>query len=127
MYKIILRIIAVMFIFGGVVRLFANQDLFEAFGMDSLWSDHPYFIYIYRVLGAFVILTGMMVYAITFIISENRRLMNTMAIGFIITGLTMAISGYLTKIHIGFYITDFLFCFVVAYFLFRTNYNVKQS
>ena len=127
MYKVILRIIAVMFIFGGGVRLFASQDLFDAFGMDSLWSDHPYFIYIYRVLGAFVILTGMMVYAITFVMSNNRRLMNIMAIGFIMTGLTMAISGYLTKIHIVFYITDFLFCFVVAYFLFRANYKVKQS
>ena len=116
-----------MFIYGGVVRLFANQDLFDAFGMDSLWADHPYFIYIYRVLGAFGILTGMMVYAITFITIENRKLMNTMAIGFIMEGLTMVISGYLSKLHIGFYITDFLFCFVVAYFLFRTNYNLKQS
>jgi len=66
MNKTILRIIAIMFIFGGVVRLFANQYLFEAFGMDSLWPGHPYFIYIYSVLGAFVILTGLIVCAITF-------------------------------------------------------------
>jgi len=41
--------------------------------------------------------------------------------------MQVAISGYLTKIHIVFYITDFLFCFAVAYFLFRANYKVKQS
>ena len=126
-YKLILRTIAIMFIFGGVVRLFANQYLFEAFGMNSLWSDHPYFIYIYRVLGAFVILSGLMVYAITFIKREDRRLINAMAYGFLLTGLTMAISGYFSGIHIGFYITDFLFCFIVAFFLFRSNYKLKKS
>ena len=123
--KIVLQIISVLFIIGGVVRLFANKYLFALFLMEELWTDHLYFIYIYRVLGAFVIFTGFML----FTISKNLKLYSTifpaLSIGFIIIGLVMIISGSLLNLPLMFFMMDFLFCFIVAWYFYnlraRTN------
>ena len=54
----ILLIISFLLILGGFVRLLANERLFGIFGMQNLWSGEPFFIYIYRLLGVFVIWAG---------------------------------------------------------------------
>lgn len=114
-----------MFIVGGVVRLFANRTLFAIFQMEELWTNHLYFIYIYRVLGAFVIFTGI----ILFTISKNLDLYSTLfpalSIGFVSIGLVMILSGSLLNLPIIFYVMDFLFCFLIAWFFYdlRTRRN----
>ncbi len=100
--KKILQTISVLFIIGGVVRLFANRKIFALFQMEELWTDHLYFIYIYRVLGAFVIFTGL----ILFTISKNLKLYSTifpaLSVGFIIIGLVMIVSGSLLNLPLMF-------------------------
>ena len=69
--KVILQIISLMLVFGGLVRLFANEAAFEIFGMKNLWIDQKYFIYIYKILGSFVILTGLLIFSISKNIANN--------------------------------------------------------
>jgi len=127
--KRLLQIISVLFVFGGIVRLFANKALFAIFQMEELWTDHLYFIYIYRVLGAFVILSGL----ILFTISKNQKLYSNLspvlAAGFVLIGLVMIITGILLELPPMFYVADFMFCFIVAWFFYdmRTPLDQKQK
>jgi hypothetical protein len=115
----ILRVLAALFIFGGLVRLFANQSLFALFHMESLWSDHQYFLYVYRVLGAFVVLTGMVIYAVSIRPDTMQHLFTALACGFILVGLVMAVSGYMIGLHPAFYLPDFLFTLLLAFLFYR--------
>jgi len=124
--KKVLMIISLMLMFGGIVRLFANETLFEIFGMKNLWIDHNYFMYIYKVLGAFVILTGLIFFTISKNLEKNLNILNTMKIGLIIVGIVMLTSGYFIKLPILFYAPDFIFCFVIAFYL-HTNLSTKKQ
>jgi hypothetical protein len=105
-------------ILGGIIRIFANQWLFELVFMGHLWSDHPYFLYIYKVLGAFVIFTGISFLAISKNISQYQLLIKAWSLAFLIIGIVMLFSGLFAGLHIIFYLPDFVFCFVLALFLF---------
>lgn len=106
-----------MFIFGGLVRLFATEVTFEIFGMKNLWVDHKYFIYIYRVLGSFVIFTGLLIFSVSRSIENYSNVLNTMKWGLIIIGTTMTIAGYYVRLPLLFYAPDFMFCFAIAFFI----------
>ena len=118
-YSRLLRILGALFILGGLVRIFANNALFEIMRMGDLWTSHPYFLYIYKVLGAFVILTGMIIYVISFRLPEQKNLLSALSYGFILLGLVMALTGYMTGLPIAFYILDFVFCFALAFIFYR--------
>ena len=115
--KVILQIIALMLVFGGLVRLFANENIFEIFGMNDLWVDHMYFNYIYRVLGAFVIFAGLLFFSVSRNIEKNINVLNVMKWGFIIIGTVMTIAGYYVQLPLLYYAPDFLFCFAIAVYL----------
>lgn len=115
--KVILQIISLMLVFGGLVRLFAGEGVFEIFGMKNLWTDHTFFIYIYRVLGSFVILTGLLIFSISRSIENNLAILNTMKWGLIIIGTTMTIAGYSLKLPLLFFTPDFIFCFAIAFYM----------
>lgn len=114
----ILQILSFFIIFGGIVRVFANKTLFAVFQMEALWTDHLYFIYIYKVLGAFVILTGLLIYAILKNPGLYKNLMPTLSAGFVIIGLVMSVSGILLGLPFIFYFLDFIFCFLLAWLFF---------
>ena len=115
--KVILKIIALLLVFGGLVRLFANESIFEIFGMKDLWVDHMYFNYIYRVLAAFVIFTGLLFFSVSRNIEKNINVLKAIKWGFIIVGATMTIAGYYAQLPLLYYAPDFLFCFAVAVYI----------
>jgi hypothetical protein len=120
--KWLLRTLSLLFMFGGIIRLFANEKLFSLFWMQDLWSDHPYFLYIYRVLGAFVILTGLFIFGISKNIEGHAALIPFVKWGFLVIGCTMLATGYFVGLHWLFYVFDFIFCFGLAgYFHFIEN------
>ncbi len=123
--KIILQIVSLMLVFGGVVRLFATETTFEIFVIENLWVDHKYFIYIYRVLGAFVILTGLLFFSIARNIEKNLNILNTMKWGLILVGTTMAIAGYHIRLPLLYYAPDFIFCYAIAFYLHK-NINSEK-
>lgn len=125
--RIILRTLAVLLILGGVTRLFADEIIFEFCGMKDLWVSHPYFVYIYKVLGAFVILTGLLFAAISRKIRRNLNVLRTLQWGFVFVGIVMAVAGYLSQLHLIFYAPDFVFCFVIAFLIYRVVHHYKKT
>ena len=125
--KIILQIIALTMIFGGVVRLLANETTFEIFKMGNLWVDDKYFIYIYRVLGAFVILIGLLFFSISKNIQKNINVLNAMKYGLILVGTIMAIAGYHIKLPFVYYFPDFIFCYAISFYLFINSVIIKRT
>jgi peptidoglycan/LPS O-acetylase OafA/YrhL len=91
--------------------------------MGGLWSDHRYFLYIYRVLGAFVILTGLLLYSMGRNIRKNRAVLQTLQWGFVLVGVVMVLAGYFSGLHPFFYIPDFVFCFFIAGLLYWVNHG----
>ena len=115
----VLQVLAILFIFGGIVRLLAGEFLFSLVGIQALWSDRPYFIYIYKVLGAFVVMTGFLLFSVSKNIILYRSLLRTLAGGFSFIGLTMLVSGFYVSLPLVYYIMDFLFCFLIAGLFFK--------
>ena len=118
-----LRIISVLFVFGGAVRLIASRAMFQSFLIGQLWSSHPYSIYIYRVLGAFVVFTGISL----FIAAQNPKhyamLLRIWSLGFVFVGIVMLLAGIFLRLSLMHYAPDFVFCFIIAV----TTYGVAKQ
>ncbi len=112
------RILACLFVMGGIVRVFATRKLFVAFGIGGLWSDHAYFIYIYKVLGAFVILTGLVLWSLAGEGGGGRKGTRVMTWGMVIVGLVMLGAGLSVGLPPPFYLIDAAFAWIVALVLF---------
>ena len=126
-YKLLIFILGVLMTLGGLIRIFANQMLFELFFMGQLWSQDPYFIYIYKVLGAFVSFTGASFIVVSFNISKFQSLLKTWSIMFLFIGVVMIFAGFLSGIPLFFFLPDFLFCFLVAILLFVLQHIHKNT
>ncbi len=114
---LILSVIGYAMIFGGLVRIFATRNLFELFGIGSLWSEHEYFQYIYSILGGFVLLTGIAFNIMARNISRYKRLMMAWALAFFILGLIMLVSGIINKIPAFYFLPDLTFSLLVSFLL----------
>ena len=114
-------------IFGGFVRIMANRNLFEWMGMEGLWSAHPYFKYIYVILGAFVFFTGITFIVLSKNIAAHLQIIRVWTYGFIAIGALMAIFGIRSQIPLVFYMPDVIFCLLLGGILFYTTYNYRQS
>lgn len=119
--RFIFRILAVLTIFGGVVRLFAGRDTFESFLIGELWMYHPYFIYIYRVLGAFVIFSGIVLFVLANQPYRYRSLIRTFGLCYAFIACVMLLSGLLLKMAFLHYAFDFAFCIVTAWVCFALH------
>ncbi|MGB2768547.1 MAG: hypothetical protein WBC88_02340, partial [Candidatus Zixiibacteriota bacterium] len=60
--KKVLLIISLLFMLGGLGRLVANESIFRIFAMEHLWSGDPFFIYVYKLLGVFVLWMGILLF-----------------------------------------------------------------
>lgn len=112
--QVILKVSSVLIILGGLVRLVANRQTFHSFMIEELWVSHPYFIYIYRILGAFVIFTGITMFVISLHPVSYRRILRVWGYCFLFISIVMLFAGY--SLHISFihYAFDFFFCFFIA-------------
>ena len=116
---ILLRAVASALLLGGVIRLFANRALFEAFGIGAVWTGTPYAIYIYRVLGGFVILSGILLMMMARAPAQYSTVLRGAAAGFAIVGLVMVGAGLAVGLPVRYYLPDPIFCFIVAVLVWR--------
>ncbi len=110
---------AVLFIFGGIVRIVATSGLFSVLGMEDLWVDHAYFIYIYKVLGGFVILTGLLLWSLAGKAGEWVGGLRMMKWGMGIVGFVMLAAGWRSGLDVRFFLIDVVFSWLVAVLLYR--------
>ncbi len=114
MPQIVLKILALFMVIGGAVRLLANRGTFQSFMIENLWVSHPYFIYIYRVLGAFVIFAGVIIYMISCDPAHNTSMLKVAGFGFLLIGVVMVIAGHSLGMSFVHYAFDFIFSFFIA-------------
>lgn len=115
----VIRFLAVLFIFGGIVRIVATSGLFSVLGMEDLWVDHAYFIYIYKVLGGFVILTGLLLWSLAGKAGEWVGGLRMMKWGMGIVGFVMLAAGWRSGLDVRFFLIDVVFSWLVAVLLYR--------
>ena len=116
--QLVLKVLSVFMIFGGVVRLFADRRIFESFLIGELWSFHPYFTYIYRVLGAFVVFAGIALYMIVRDPLQHAKSLKVCGFCFILISCVMFLSGLLLRMSLLHYAFDVIFCIVIAWMSF---------
>ena len=110
----LLRFVAVTLLVGGIFRIFATRALFQAFGIGDLWMPTPYAIYIYRVLGGFVVLSGILLLILSGNPQSNRRLLKGYALGFAVIGVVMLVAGLTTGLPSRYYLPDPIYCFLIV-------------
>jgi hypothetical protein len=116
--KLVLRIIALTFLVGGIARLFANETLFEAFSIGELWMQQPYSLYIYRILGGFVIFTAIILIIIAGDPLRYRVVLKGFGFGLLLVGIVMTVSGLSLGLPLRYYLPDPIYCFVVTILVF---------
>ena len=122
----ILLLISIAFIIGGAVRILANEDVFRLFRMEHLWSNEPFFVYIYKLLGVFVLWMGIL----HFISSRDVKRYKGMVLGSMM-GLSLffvvsLVTGFTAGLELLYFIVDSvfsLFLVVVLYLIYRNASN----
>jgi hypothetical protein len=112
--QIALYVISVLVMFGGLMRLVANRITFQSFLIEQLWVNQPYFIYVYRVLGAFVLLAGVTLFIMASDPDRYRVILKAWGIGFLVICIIMFSAGWFVHLSIIHYLPDFSFCFIVG-------------
>jgi hypothetical protein len=116
--SLILRLISIFFILGGVVRLFATEWVFKLFNMQHLWSGDPFFIYIYKVLGVFVLWIGFLLFIISKDILKYRSVIRGSILALVIFFLVSLLTGIVTHLGVQYYLVDSFFAlFLIILFL----------
>lgn len=120
MKRTVLLIISILLMAGGIVRVFAHKELFKMFVMEHLWVDHPFFIYIYKLFGVFVIWIGILFFICSKDLTRSKPIIRGSIIGLILFFLVSLITGLWTGLEIQFFLVDSLFALFLALFLFFT-------
>jgi len=121
----ILMVLGVLMVLGGLIRILAGKNTFEIVYMGHLWSDHPYFIYIYKMLGAFVLIIGVTFIVISTNTYKYQSLIKTWRYLFLMIGIVLIGAGIYSGIHLFFYIPDCVFFFLLSFLLFITPVSAK--
>jgi hypothetical protein len=119
----ILLIISLMFIVGGIGRLVANVGVFRIFGMEDLWSDEPFFIYNYKLLGVVVIWIGIVLYVSSKDLSSYRDMIR----GSILALLLFFVVSLFVGLSFGLKFKLFLVDSVFSLFLVVAFYIVQKK
>jgi len=113
----ILLIISIAFLLGGIVRLFANENTFRLFSMEHLWSGEPFFIYIYRLLGVFVIWAGIILLICSRDIIRYRTIIIGSMLGLTLFFMVSLLTGLITGLGFQFFLVDSIFALFLIFVL----------
>ena len=108
------RFSAIALMFGGSVRIVASRRLFSLFGIGDLWPESSYSLYIYKVLGAFVVLVGVVLWMLSRNLIHYRRVFKGLAVGFLLVASVMILTGFFLGLSAGHFIVDPIFCLLLA-------------
>lgn len=117
----LVRFVSVTLLVGGTVRIFATKVLFQAFGIGDLWMQTPYSLYIYRVLGGFVVLSGILLMIVAGAPEKYRRLLKGYTLGFSTIGVVMLVTGLASGLPLRYYLPDPVYCFLIAGLLWHSG------
>jgi hypothetical protein len=116
--KFVLKIVALLLILLGVVRVFANEATFELLRNKDLWIDDILLQYLFRATGGFIIFHGIMFLGISRDLVRFRSILGPYSFGLLVSGTVMLVVGYLNYMPIWLYGSDALICYILAIFCF---------
>lgn len=119
----ILLITSIAFLIGGIVRVLANETVFRVFRMEHLWSREPFFIYIYKLLGVFVIWVGIILFICSRDVVRYRSIIIGSMIGLALFSVVSLFTGFFTGLGLQFFLVDSIF----ALFLVFVFYVVQKG
>jgi hypothetical protein len=114
----ILLIISLAFLLGGIVRLVANEGVFRFFQMEHLWSGEPFFMYIYRLLGVFVIWVGIILFVCSGDLIRYRGVIRGSILGLFLFLVVSLLVGFITGLGIKFFLVDSVFSLILIVLLY---------
>lgn len=109
----ILLIISLCFFIGGIGRLVANEDVFRIFGMEHLWSGEPFFIYIYKLLGVFVIWVGIILFVCSKDLIRYKGVIRASILGLLLFFVVSLLTGFITGLGLKFFLVDSIFSLIL--------------
>ena len=110
----------VMFLFlllmlGGIVRLLANESVFRIFAMEHLWSGDPFFVYVYKLLGVFVVWMGILLFVASRDTIRYRGTIRGSILGLFLFFIVSLWTGLATGLGLQYFLVDSIFSlFLVA-------------
>ncbi len=110
-----LFIVSILLILGGVVRILATKTLFDLFLMGELWIEHPFFIYIYRLLGAVIVWLGIVLLICSKDLLRYRAVIQGSIIGAALFFATSFLTGFLSGLQMRFFIVDGIFALFLVF------------
>jgi len=114
----ILLIISLAFLVGGIGRLVANEGVFRIFQMEHLWSGESFFIYLYRLLGVFVIWVGMVLFVCSKDLIRYRGVIRASVLGVLLFFVVSLLTGFATGLGLKFFLVDSIFSLILIILLY---------
>lgn len=114
--EIILKTFAFLFIIGGVIRIFATQSTFYKLRIGYFWVQDDYFIFVNRIMGGIILLTGILFLGVAKDMVRFRYILGHFALGLLSLVLIIGISGYLLGFPIYSYVADVMLFGTVSIF-----------
>ncbi len=109
----ILLIISLCFFIGGIGRLVANEGVFRIFRMEHLWSGEPFFIYIYKLLGVFVIWVGIILFVCSKDLIRYKGVIRASILGLLLFFVVSLLTGFITGLGLKFFLVDSIFSLIL--------------
>jgi hypothetical protein len=114
----VLLITSLILIFGGMVRLLANQSVFRIFGMEHLWFGESFALYNYRLLGVFVLWMGMVLFVCSRDVIRYRGIIRVSILGLMFFFVVSLLSGFAMGLDARFFLIDSIFSLILIALLF---------
>jgi hypothetical protein len=116
--KRLLLIISLIFMLGGIVRLFANQSIFGIFQMAHLWLGDPFFVYVYKLLGVFVVWMGVLLYVASKDVVRYRGIIRGSILGLLLFFIVSLWTGLATGLGLRYFLVDSVFSLFLVVLLY---------
>ena len=113
-----LLIISLLFMLGGVGRLVANESIFRIFAMEHLWSGDPFFIYIYKLLGVFVIWMGILLFVSSRDVIRYRDIIRGSILSLLLFFVVSLLTGLSVGLKLQYFLVDSIFSLILVLLLY---------
>jgi len=116
--KRLLLIISLLFMLGGIGRLVANESVFRIFAMEHLWSGEPFFIYIFKLLGVFVIWMGILLFVSSRDVIRYRGIIRGSILGLLLFFVVSLLTGLSVGLKLQYFLVDSIFSLILVLLLY---------
>jgi len=113
-----LLIISLLFMLGGVGRLVANESIFRIFAMEHLWLGDPFFLYIYKLLGVFVLWMGILLFVSSRDVIRYRGIIRGSILGLLLFFVVSLLTGLSVGLKLQYFLVDSIFSLILVLLLY---------